>query len=71
LFEAGKVWAPTTKKFSEEVIEEVVSFPNGDNDDFCDSMTLALMRFRKGGFVSLEGDDTYEDEYRPRNREYY
>jgi hypothetical protein len=34
-------------------------------------MTLALMRFRKGGFVSLEGDDTYEDEYRPRNREYY
>ena len=71
LFEAGKVWAPTTKKFSEEVIEEVVSFPNGDNDDFCDSMTLALMRFRKGGFVSLEGDDTLEDDYRPRNREYY
>ena len=40
------------KKFADEVIEEVVSFPNGDHDDFCDSMTLALMRFRRGGFIS-------------------
>ena len=49
LFEAGVVWAPIDKKFADEVIEEVVSFPNGDHDDFCDSMTLALMRFRQGG----------------------
>ena len=47
-----------------------VSFPNGDYDDFCDSMTLALMRFRQGGFVSLSGEDEEHDEYRPR-REYY
>ena len=70
LFEAGVVWAPTDKKFADEVIEEVVSFPNGDHDDFCDSMTLALMRFRQGGFVSLHGEDEQHDEYRPR-REYY
>jgi predicted phage terminase large subunit-like protein len=69
LFEAGLVWAPN-KKFSEEVIEEVVAFPNGDNDDFCDSMTLALMRFRQGGFISLQNEDT-EDEPIPRKREYY
>ena len=70
LFEAGVVWAPVDKKFADEVIEEVVSFPNGDHDDFCDSMTLALMRFRQGGFVSLSGEDEEHDEYRPR-REYY
>jgi len=70
LFEAGVVWAPIDKKFADEVIEEVVSFPNGDHDDFCDSMTLALMRFRQGGFVSLHGEDEQHDEYRPR-REYY
>ena len=70
LFEAGMVWAPEDKSFADDVIEEVVSFPNGDNDDFCDSMTLALMRFRQGGFVSLEGENEEFDEYR-RKREYY
>jgi len=71
LFEAGMVWAPEDKKFTDEVIEEVVSFPNGDHDDFCDSMTLALMRFRQGGFVSLKGEEEDELEWRPRKREYY
>ena len=70
LFEAGVVWAPSDKKFADEVIEEVVSFPNGDHDDFCDSMTLALMRFRQGGFISLHGEGEDENEYR-RKREYY
>ena len=70
LFEAGVVWAPADKKFADELMEEVVSFPNGDYDDFCDSMTLALMRFRQGGFVSLEGEDEDVYSYR-RKREYY
>ena len=33
-------------------------------------MTLALMRFRQGGFISLEGENEEFDEYR-RKREYY
>ena len=70
LFEAGVVWAPADKKFSDEVIEEVASFPNGEHDDFCDSMTLALMRFRQGGLIALEGEEDGE-EYHPRKREYY
>jgi predicted phage terminase large subunit-like protein len=70
LFEAGLVWAPEDKKFSDEVIEEIASFPNGEHDDFCDSMTLALMRFRQGGLIALEGEDI-EEEYMPRKREYY
>ena len=70
LFEAGVVWAPADKKFADEVIEEVVSFPNGDHDDYCDSMTLALMRFRQGGFISLNGEDLGDD-FVPKKREYY
>jgi predicted phage terminase large subunit-like protein len=70
LFEAGIVWAPVDKKFAEDVIEEIVSFPYGDNDDYCDSMTLALMRFRRGGFISLNGEGEEENQYR-RKREYY
>ena len=63
--------AAIAQQSEDEVIEEVVSFPNGDNDDYCDSMTLALMRFRRGGFISLHGEDTQDDEWRPRKREYY
>jgi predicted phage terminase large subunit-like protein len=71
LFEAGVVWAPQDKKFSDEVIEEVASFPYGDHDDFCDSMTLALLRFRQGGFVSLIGDDVDDGPSTFSVKEYY
>jgi predicted phage terminase large subunit-like protein len=56
MFESGRVWAPD-KRFSEDVIDECAAFPHGDHDDFCDSMTMALIRYRKGGFVSLNTDE--------------
>jgi predicted phage terminase large subunit-like protein len=59
IFESGMVWAPD-RQFADEVIEEMASFPYGDHDDLADSATMALMRFRQGGFVSLYED--YEDE---------
>jgi len=70
IFESGKVWYPEGRKFADEVIEEVASFPNGDHDDFCDSMTMALMRFRQGGFISLNGEE-FEDDPPRKAREYY
>ena len=42
IFESGKVWYPSGEKFAEDVIEEVASFPNGDHDDYCDSMTMGI-----------------------------
>ena len=45
IFESGMVWAPD-EDFADEVREELASFPFGDNDDYCDSTTMALMRFR-------------------------
>ena len=70
IFESGKVWYPNSK-FADEVIEEVASFPNGDHDDYCDSMTMAIMRFRQGGFISLQGEEEPEDWFPRRSREYY
>ena len=69
IFESGMVYAPM-KTFAEDMIEECASFPFGANDDLCDTMTQALMRFREGGFVSLATD--YEDQERQRVfRTYY
>jgi phage terminase large subunit-like protein len=71
LFESGVVWAPEGKRFAEEVIEEVASFPVGEHDDYVDSMTLALMRFRQGGLIAIAADEEDEEDFIPRKREYY
>ena len=68
IFESNLVWAPQ-KKFAEDMIEECAAFPFGKNDDLCDTMTQALMRFREGGLVSLHDD--YLEESRPAVKRVY
>ena len=70
LFESGAIWAPN-KKFAEEVIEECAAFPFGDNDDYVDSTTQALMRYRQGYFVSLDDDFEDEKKIKVEGRQYY
>jgi len=69
LFESGMIWAPD-QKFAEEVIEECAAFPHGDHDDLVDSMTMAVMRFRQGGFIQ-HPEDYLEPKQPPRKMEYY
>ena len=67
MFASGFVWAPNTN-WAEEVIDEVASFPAGEHDDYVDSVSLALMRFRKGGFIRTSLDEEDEPrEFRRRN----
>ena len=69
LLESGLVWAPDTR-WAEEVIEECAAFPAGENDDFVDTVTQALRRFREGGFIAHPEDYEEEDSV-PRQRIYY
>jgi len=72
LFASGKVWAPP-RRWADEVIEEMASFPNSDHDDLVDSSTQALIRFRQGGFLRLPSDEPDEVRYfkSKRNAGYY
>ena len=70
IFESGMVWAPD-EDYADLVREELASFPFGDNDDFCDSTTMALMRFRQGGFLSLKEDYQDEIKFLSKNRTVY
>ena len=67
VFASGRVWAPNTS-WAEEVIDEVASFPSGEHDDYVDSVSLALMRFRKGGYIRTVLDE--EDEPRMFRRKF-
>jgi predicted phage terminase large subunit-like protein len=72
LFASGVVWAPD-RRWAKEVIEECNDFPSGVNDDLVDSTTLALMRFRQGGFIRLPSDEPEDIQYfkSSKNRGYY
>jgi predicted phage terminase large subunit-like protein len=68
LFASGIVFAPD-RRWAKEVIEECNDFPAGTNDDLVDSTTLALLRFRQGGFLRLptdEPEDNFLKQYRKK-----
>jgi predicted phage terminase large subunit-like protein len=70
LFASGKVWAPDTR-WAREVIEEVASFPVGEHDDYVDTVSQALLRYRQGGFIQLDSDEREDQYFRPRRAAYY
>jgi predicted phage terminase large subunit-like protein len=69
LFASGMVWRPD-RRWAEEVAEEMAEFPHGEHDDLTDSASQALMRFRKGGFISIASDEP-DDVLARRRVSYY
>jgi hypothetical protein len=51
----------------------MAAFPHGDNDDLVDSASQALIRYRQGGFISIDSDEPDEIKYfkNPRRERYY
>ena len=73
IFASGKVWAPR-RRWSEELIDEVAAFPAGRNDDLVDCVSLALARFRSGGFIGTAKDKDYDEDtwmFRAKKANYY
>ena len=71
VFESGQVWYPYGEKFAEDVIEECAAFPNGANDDYVDSTTQAVLRYRQGNFVELYTDLKDDIDLPPKEYRYY
>ena len=70
IIRSGMVWYPEGRRWAEEVIEQCVAFPYGSNDDLVDTVSMALARFRQGGFISLP-TDIKDSEYLPRRHVAY
>ena len=71
IFESGQVFYPHGEKFAEEVIEECAAFPHGENDDYVDSTTQAMLRYRQGYFVSTYADEDEKPLYKDNKYVYY
>lgn len=70
IFASGMVWAGA-HQWATDVIEECAAFPNGEYDDYVDTVTQALQRFRHGGFIRLQTDEDDEQYRRPRVAAFY
>lgn len=67
IIRSGMVWVPQTR-WAEDLVDEVASFPFGENDDQVDSTVMALMRFRNGGFIRLPSDEPEDPKYFKQKR---
>lgn len=63
ILRSGMVWYPAGRRWAEELIEQCVAFPYGSHDDMVDVTSMALARFRQGGFISLPSDLQDEPRY--------
>lgn len=57
IFRSGMVWYPAGRRWAEAVVEQVAAFPASENDDMVDCTSMALHRFRSGGFITLDSDE--------------
>jgi predicted phage terminase large subunit-like protein len=71
VFESGQIYYPEDEKFAEEVIEECAAFPHGAHDDYVDSTTQAVLRYRQGNFIELLNDHEEEFYNVPKEYKYY
>jgi|VirMetMinimDraft_7_1064189.scaffolds.fasta_scaffold41258_2 predicted phage terminase large subunit-like protein len=75
LFHNGRIYAPFSKAWAKEVMDEARTFPSGAHDDYMDTLTQALLWIRNGGYVTHK-DDTWLDKaeesiYNRNRRAYY
>ena len=72
IFASHLVWYPAGRRWAEEVVDEVCSFPASAHDDLVDATIYALFRFRDGGFIRLPSDVYEEDhDFVPVRAAYY
>ena len=68
MFESGFVWAPE-RRWADALIDDVAQFPNGESDDWTDTVTQALLWVRNGMYL-LKPDDPLPEETREHKEDY-
>jgi predicted phage terminase large subunit-like protein len=76
--ELGLLWVPESGKnkghhvsWANSFMKQVGKFPVAEHDDYVDTTSQALLRFRQGGFISLDTDEKDATFHRGRKAAYY
>ena len=71
MMESGKVWLPKNKKWSEDLLEEMLRFPNAAHDDQVDAMTMAIHYMKESWHLQHPEDPDWEEEPKEKKLAYW
>ena len=71
MMESGRVWIPTNKKWADDLIEELIRFPNAAHDDQVDALTMAIHYMKDSWNLTHPDDPEYEDGERNKKSTYW
>ena len=71
IIEAGRLWIPSNKKWSDELIEELIRFPNAAHDDQVDAMTMAIHYMKDSWHLTHPDDPEWEEDIKEKKRTYW
>ncbi len=69
--EAGRLWIPKSKKWADDLIEELIRFPNAAHDDQVDALTMAVHYMKESWHLSHPDDPEEEEDRVSRGRATY
>ena len=62
MIEAGRVWLPKHKKWSDDLFTELLQFPNAAHDDQVDAMTMAIHYMKESRHLTHPEDPDWDDD---------
>ena len=71
IMEAGRLWIPKNKKWADDLIEELIRFPNAAHDDQVDALTMAVHYMKESWHLTHPDDPEFEDEPRTEKSTYW
>jgi predicted phage terminase large subunit-like protein len=71
IIEAGRMWIPSKKKWSDELVEELLRFPNAAHDDQVDAMTMAIHYMKESWHLTHPDDPDLEDSPPTKKKTYW
>tara|TARA_R110002020_G_scaffold462247_1_gene681695 strand:- start:191 stop:1201 length:1011 start_codon:yes stop_codon:yes gene_type:complete len=71
IMEAGRMWIPKGKKWSDDLVEELIRFPNAAHDDQVDALTMAVHYMKESWYLTHPDDPDMEDEPRENKSTYW
>ena len=71
IMEAGRLWIPKGKKWSDDLVEELIRFPNAAHDDQVDALTMAVHYMKESWHITHPDAPEWDDEPRGEKNTYW
>ena len=71
IMEAGRLWLPTSKKWADDLVEELIRFPNAAHDDQVDALTMAVHYMRDSWNLAHPDDPNWDEPVREKKSTYW